>query len=117
MTVNYNNKAASAKRMLNKFGSFGYVKLRVVTSTGDPVNGETTTNTDFDLTAVDLKVTKDMITDGLIKSTDRMVIASSDIKPETDNKIVINSIPHKIINIENISPTGVDVIYKIVCRA
>jgi len=117
MTVDYSKKASGAKRLLDRFGSYGHVKLEISTSTGDPINGETITTTEYDLTAVDLKVSSDLITDGLIESTDRMVIASSDVKPSMDNKIIIGSIPHKIITIEAVSPAGVDVIYKIVCRA
>lgn len=118
MTVNYNNKAASAKIMLNKFGSFGYVKLRRIESNLDPVSGtDTGTTTDYDLTAVDLNITKDLLISDLVKSTDRMIIMSSDVKPIMSDTILIDNSSYKVISIMPVSPAGTDVIYKVVCRA
>ncbi len=115
--INYQSKASNAKKTLDRFGSFGYVKLEVVESVADPINGDTVTTTEVDLTAVDLRVTKDLLQAGIIESTDRMVITSSDIKPKMDDRILIGDVSHKIIEIMSVSPAGVDVIYKIICRA
>jgi len=117
MTVNYANKAASAKRMLDRFGSFGHVKLNRPSGATDPITGGTITTESFSLTAVDLAVGSDLIADGLVESTDRMVITSSDVKPLMNDTVLIGSTNHKIISIINVSPAGVDVIYKIICRA
>ena len=117
MTLNYSAKAASAKKMLDRFGVFGYVKINRPSGATDPINGDTVTYTEYDLTAVDLKVGSDLIAQGLIESTDRMIVMSSDTKPLKSDMILIGAINHKIITIEDVNPAGTSVIFKVVCRA
>ena len=117
MTIDYSVKAARAKSILEKFGALGNVKISRSSGISDPILGDTLITTEFDLTAVDLKVSSDLIQAGLVESTDRMVIASSDTKPLMDDTIVIGSVDHKVINVMTVTPAGFDVIYKIICRA
>ena len=116
--TDYTAKASSAKRMLASFGKYGYIKLSRFAGVHDPVAGTNTgTYSDIDLYAVDLDINKSLLNDGLVKATDRMVIMSSDAEPSMPDTISIGSVDHKIINIVKISPSGTDVIYKVVCRA
>ena len=114
----YPSSQNTAKRLLDKFGKFGYVKLRVETGgVDDPLTGGTQgAIEDIDLFAVDLSIDKSFVDGERIKTTDRMVIMSSDTKPVTDNKVIVGTVEHLILAIEPVSPAGTDVIYKVVIR-
>lgn len=114
---NYNVTAAGAKRLINKFGKFGYVQISRSDGVLDPVAGtKTGTSAITNLFAVDLSVSGELVGD-LIERTDRMVIMSSDKKPLMSDVILIGGVSHKMIQIFTVSPAGTDVIYKVVCRA
>ena len=118
MSVDYTAKAASAKSILNKFGAFGHVKIKRDDGVLDPVLGTNTgTITEFSLYAVDLDVNKNLMADSRIAATDRQVIMASDTKPLMSDTISIGTADHKIITIDTLSPSGVDVIYTVICRA
>ena len=118
MTINYDAKAASAKRMLSQFGSYGYVKIKRDDGVLNPVDGTNSgAITVHNLYAVDLSVSADLVGDGLVQASDRMVIMSSDVEPLLSDTITIGSVDHKAIRIIKTSPAGVDVLYKVVCRA
>ena len=115
--TDYTASAASAKRMLSSFGKFGYVQIKRNDGLLDPVLGtKTGTDTVYNLTAVDLSVSGNLIGD-LIEASDRMVIMSSDTKPLMSDVISIGGVNHKTVKIITVSPAGTDVIYKVVCRA
>ena len=115
MSFNYSASQAAAKKLLDKFGQLGYVKLRTETGAiSDPIEGDTPgTILDTDLFAVDLAVDKAFVDDELIKTTDRMVICSSDAKPDTSDKMLVGTVEHTILAVKPISPAGTDVIYKV----
>ena len=117
--LDYNSLQDTAKSLLIKFGKYGYIKLRVETGgIDDPLSGGNPgTIEDFDLFAVDLNIDKSFVDGERIKTTDRMVIMSSDTKPLMSDVISIGGVNHKTVKIITVSPAGTDVIYKVVCRA
>lgn len=119
MAFNYVKAQVTAKRLLTRFGSLGRVTIsRANDATLDPVAGEFTGGTPVltQLTAATIPIKKSLIDGERILATDISFISSSDFKPIMSDTAIIDSKDHEIIDIEPISPNGVDVIYKVICR-
>tara|TARA_R110000868_G_scaffold101073_1_gene278277 strand:- start:2391 stop:2747 length:357 start_codon:yes stop_codon:yes gene_type:complete len=117
MPIKHKSLQATSKKLLDKFGKFGYIKLSKSSGDYDPVTGEKLgTESTHDLYAVDLNISKELVDGTLIFGSDRMVIMSSDIEPEMGDDIIIGTRQLEIIAIMPLSPGGDDVFYKVVCR-
>ncbi len=117
MSTDYTAEALTAKSLISDFGVYGYIKIKRLSGTFDPVAGthDGVTST-HDLTAVNLTVTKSLV-GGIIEATDNMVIMSNDVVPEMSDILVIGDDEFKPVQIIPINPAGTAVVYKVVCRA
>lgn len=119
MTFDYVSKAATAKRLLVKFGRDCTLR-KVVTGTYDPATGGVpTTVTESTVTAADFSVSGETDVDGtLIKATDRYALISGtdDTDITTDDKLVIDVTEYKIIVVKKLSPAGIMVLFKVYIR-
>lgn len=118
-TFNYTRTAATATKLLLKFGSLGRVSIRrVAGETYDPVEGSTTggTPTTTTLTAATVPIKKSMIDGERILATDIMFLSNADFEPVSTDIAIIDALEYRIIDIEPITPDGTDVLYKVVCR-
>lgn len=120
----YTKDQATAKRIIEKYGVYGYVKLVRGSGTLDPVSGTITgSGEQIDVLGVDLSINKNILDSGTfsgqgleIKATDRMVIMTSDVKPLSGDSVLIGGAEFNIIAILPLSPAGTDVFYKVICR-
>ena len=108
----YANMAATALRLLDKFGR-PVVLTRTTGESIDPVTGRTTPGTDASVTTTGLlKPYPDRMIDGTrILDSDRELILSNERVPVPSDKPTIGGENWSIVNIKTISPAGTDVIY------
>lgn len=117
MTFNYDKIAATALKLLTKFGQ----PITFARETGgsvDPITGVVTPGTDASVTTTGLlKTYPDNMIDGTrILKSDRELILSNEQVVQPSDKPVINSQDWAIVDIKTLNPAGTVVIYKVQVR-
>ena len=118
MSFDYAKSAATALKLLQKFGSLGRVSIKRSTATLDPIAGKYTGGTEAttQLTAVTVPIDKKLIDGERIKAADIMFLCGSDFQPLMSDTAIIDSNEYKIVHIAPIEPNGTNVLYKVICR-
>jgi len=114
----YDNAAATAAKLLQKFGKAFEFK-RPTGGSIDPVTGAVTpgTVTIFRPNGIFKRITKDDLVDGtLIQKGDKMLIIDDTFKPEFTDTVTINGANWQIIDVTPVDPAGQAVIYYIQAR-
>jgi hypothetical protein len=113
----YDNLAATATRLLNRYGRAMQVK-RTIPGTYDPVTGtETGASTIYAATVgVFTKITTDYALAHEVQSGDRMLILDASVAPELTDKLVVGASALTIVNIEAINPAGTPLAYRLQVR-
>lgn len=114
----YASDQAKAKAMIAKYSVPGHIKIVRGAGVLDPVNGTIAGGgQELPLNAVDLQVSRNLLgPNSDVVATDRMVLMDGQVKPLPSDSISIGGRKHKVINIMPLTPGGVDIIYKVVCR-
>ena len=112
MSFDYSKAAATALKLLTKFG----MTITFVRTTGnsvDPITGVVTAGTDASVTTTGLlrKYPDNMIDGTRILASDRELILSDEQEPLPSDKPTINGEDWIIENIGTLSPAGTVVIY------
>lgn len=120
-TVDYAAKAATARRLLAKFGQTGQIRRTTTTGGSPSTGGGPTTTTDTPALMVVLPVeTQKAGADfpgTLIKAGDFQVLVDAlGIDPTTTDKIVCSEGVLTIIDPRKIAPAGETVLWQIVAR-
>ena len=111
--------SVTAKRLLDKLGANGYVKL--VRTTGEsynPVTGESTggaTET-IPLSAAVLPMPDNLMADTRVKATDEYFICAGDVHPLISDTVLIGGISLSIAIIEPINHAGTPQVFEVVAR-
>lgn len=106
------NGRAAAVKLLTKFG-----KTRTFTySTSDTYTTATQTNAKTPATftgkAVSTNYVKTEIDGTSIQQGDiRLLVENTTVAPTTDSTVVIDTITYRLMNVENISPNGSNIMY------
>lgn len=113
----YTSMAATASRLLKKFG----MEITIKRKTGDsinPVTGAVVAGTTTSYTPQGLvqRYRDDQIDGTRILSSDRLVIVDNTIEPLTTDEIVLSSQDWTIIDVEEVKPTTVGIVYFIQAR-
>lgn len=115
----YARAAATAQRLIDKFGHLG--KLRVETPGSGPSHDPgAPTITDHDATMAVLKFHKDDIDGTRVKSTDKRILVAAKglaVEPATDHQLLdAAGQAYTVIDVDPLSPAGVPVFYWIQAR-
>lgn len=116
-TVDYAAKAATARRLLAKFGQTAHIR-RTTTSGGSPsTGGGTATTVDTPALLVVLPVDGKDVDGTLIKAGDWWVyVEALGIDPTTTDKIVCSEGVLTVIDPRKIAPAGETVLWQIIAR-
>lgn len=113
----YQGLATTATRLLTQKGQT--VTLRQQTAGAyDPATGAATVTT-TNVTGIPAAVFgfKNMEVDGtLILKGDKKVLMAVGTKPTKNDVVSIGGIDHAVLDVEEVSPAGTDVLYKLQCR-
>ena len=113
----YNGLAATAAKLITKFGAVGTIK-RTTGGSIDPVTGETTAGTTvtYSPNTIVQKYADALIDGTRILSSDRLIILDNTIEPLTTDKITIRGEDWTIVNVTESRPAGVPLVYFVQAR-
>lgn len=113
----YTSMAATAKKLLTKFGMDVPIK-RTSGGSVNPVTGATVAGTTTTYTPKGLvqRYAEDLIDGTRILASDRLVIVDNTIEPLTTDKVTLDSQDWTIVSVEEAKPATVGVVYFIQAR-
>lgn len=113
----YNSLAATAAKLITKFGAVGTIK-RTTGGSVDPVTGNTTAGTTVTYSPNTIvQKYADALVDGTrILSSDRLIILDNTIEPLTTDKITVRGEDWTIVNVTESRPAGVPLVYFVQAR-
>lgn len=115
----YAKSAATALKLLTKFGASGVLKKRIEGSYDPTTGSNTVTETSYTVKAVLLnyKFSEMNETDSLIQAKDRKIIMqATTVTPDTSDAFTFNGTTYRIINVKTLSPAGASVIHELQVR-
>lgn len=115
VSFNYAKSAATADRLIKKFGQTG--AIRRTTTTGDPWD-PVVTETDYACTLVVTEYTLRERESSLIGTTDKRVLISTkdlSIEPTEQDRVVVGGIAHEIVRVDPLNPGGTVVMWEAQC--
>ena len=113
MTDFYTRSAATAARMIAKFGQAAILEVPPVEAGPDYDPGQAGWSTELAVTVVDLN-RKVRDTSGLVEKTQRtfyMAVPTS--APQADWRVKLGTVWHRIIEVRPLAPGGVAVMYEV----
>jgi len=113
----YNSMAATASKLITKFGAQGTIK-RTTGGSIDPVTGDTTAGTTVTYTpnTIVQKYADELIDGTRILSSDRLIILDNTIEPLTTDKITIRGEDWTIVSVSESRPAGIPLVYFVQAR-
>lgn len=113
----YNSMAATASKLITKFGAKGTIK-RTTGGSIDPVTGDTTAGTTVTYTpnTIVQKYADELIDGTRILSSDRLIILDNTIEPLTTDKITIRGEDWTIVSVSESRPAGIPLVYFVQAR-
>lgn len=113
----YNSMAATASKLITKFGAVGEIK-RTTGDSIDPVTGNVTAGTTVIYTpnTIVQKYADELIDGARILSSDRMIILDNTIEPISTDTITIGGENWSIVSIRESNPAGIPLVYFVQAR-
>lgn len=113
----YNSMAATASKLITKFGAQGTIK-RTTGGSIDPVTGDTTAGTTVTYTpnTIVQRYADELIDGTRILSSDRLIILDNTIEPLTTDKITIRGEDWTIVSVSESRPAGIPLVYFVQAR-
>ena len=117
MSFNYAKAAATARRLLAKFGQS--MMLTSQTTTYNELTAETTTTTS---TATDKGVIFpdsngiQSLAGSIIQSGDMQVYINIATAPQPNDTLTVGSVVYQVVNVKPLEPSGVNVLYELQVR-
>ena len=116
MSFNYANTAATALRLLQRFGASATIK-RTTAGTYDPSTGTSAeTVTSLATTAAVFDYKQSYIDGTLILQGDRYAILSNENEPKQGDHFTWQGEDFDVVNVKPLAPSGVKVIYEVQIR-
>ena len=117
MSAFYDNMAATASRLIGKYGQAISIK-RTTGGTIDPVTGITTAGTASTLATTGiLQRYPDSLIDGTrILTSDRLAILAPEVEPNLTDKLTFGSKDWAIVSIQFSNPAGTNLVYFVQVR-
>ena len=116
MTFNYASTAATALRLLQRFGLATTFK-RTASAAYDPSTGTSAeTTTTLDTTAAVFDYKQGYVDGTLIRQGDRYAILSHQNEPKQGDKFTWEGADFDVVNVKPLAPSGVKVIYEVQIR-
>ena len=121
MAYDYTGLAATADRLIEKFGQAATIRRKTTTggSAYDPTSG-TTTTTDQAVNAAITRYRNSEIDGTLIKRGDKQALVPAvglTITPTVKDQFVLGDVVHAIQAVDEVSPGGTVVVYRLQVRA
>lgn len=120
MNFNYANSAATARKLLTKFGQSMTVTSASGESVYDPGTGTTTVPTPTITTANGVILSyKDGLTNiegSLIQKSDKKILISISVPPGVDDTVLVGADTWHIIAVKELEPAGVNVMHELQVR-
>lgn len=116
----YAKSAATALKLLTKFGASGTLTKRTEGSYDPATGSNTITETAYTVKSVLLnyKFSEMNDTDSLIQDKDRKIIMqATTVTPDTSDTFTFNGTAYRIINVKTLNPAGTSVIHELHVRA
>lgn len=110
---NYSGLQSTATRLISKFGRD--FTLRTLQKSGPSYN-PVIVNSDVTVKGVFTKFKAGEIDGTLIQSSDKMVIIDSSVIPDVEQRIVDGSNEYSIVDVDEIKPGEIGMIYKVQAR-
>lgn len=113
----YNSMAATAAKLITKFGAVGEIK-RTTGDSIDPVTGTVTAGTTVIYTpnTIVQKYADELVDGTRILSSDRMIILDNTIEPVSTDTITIRGANWSIVSIKESNPAGIPLVYFVQAR-
>jgi len=113
----YNGLAATAARLITKFGAVGTI-TRTTGGSVDPVTGDTTAGTTvtYSPNTIVQRYADELVDGTRILSSDRLIILDNTIEPLTTDKITIRGENWTIVSINESRPAGIPLVYFVQAR-
>lgn len=112
----YDDMAATALELLAEFGAPQTIQ-RVTTGAYDPATGSASVSTSNLITTGLARSYKAHMIDGTrIKAGDKEMVLSNEQAPQLPDKILVGAEPWSIVNIDEISPAGTVIAYRVQIR-
>jgi hypothetical protein len=113
----YNSMAATASKLITKFGAVGEIK-RTTGGSIDPVTGTVTAGTTVIYTpnTIVQKYADELVDGTRILSSDRMIILDNTIEPVSTDTITIGGENWSIVSIRESNPAGIPLVYFVQAR-
>lgn len=115
----YAKSAATALKLLTKFGASGTLTKRTEGSYDPATGSNTITETSYTVKSVLLnyKFSEMNDTDSLIQAKDRKIIMqATTVTPDTSDAFTFNGTAYRIINVKTLNPAGTSVIHELQVR-
>lgn len=112
MSFDYVNSAATATRLLLRFGAVATL-TRVTTGAYNPSTGtQATTEADFSTVAVVIDYPQKYIDGTLIKEGDRQAYLDPGVAVEQGDKLTWQGTEYTVVRVKELSPAGVTVLWE-----
>lgn len=113
----YNGIAATASKLITKFGAVGEIK-RITGGSIDPVTGVPSAGTTVTYTpnTIVQKYADELVDGARILSSDRMIILDNTIEPVSTDTITIGGENWSIVSIRESNPAGIPLVYFVQAR-
>lgn len=113
----YNNMAATASKLLSKFGAVGTIK-RTTGGSINPVTGAIVTGTTvtYSPKTIVQRYANELVDGTRVLSSDRLIILDKTIEPLTSDKITIDSEDWSIVSVTESKPAGIALVYFVQAR-
>jgi phospholipase/lecithinase/hemolysin len=116
MTFNFAKSAATALKLITKFGASGTLVKRAAGS-NDPATGSNTiTETSYTVKAVLLNYrANETNTQGsLVQAKDRKVIMqATTVTPDVSDTFTFNSVTYRVVEVKTLNPAGTNVLHEL----
>lgn len=116
-SFDYTSLAATATRLLNRFGRALQVK-RTTPGTYDPVTGTESGATTALYTTIGafMKITTDYAATHEVQQGDRLLMIDASVAPTLTDKIEMDTAELAIVNVDEINPAGTPLAYRLQVR-
>lgn len=118
MTFNYAKSAATALKLLTKFGQT-VTRRNYSVGVYDPTTGAnavTYADTTWKGALLDFGSGKTLERGGLIQVGDKRILAEPSMAPQLEDHIIVGVVEYSIVSIGEVNPAGTVVLYDVHCR-
>lgn len=116
MSFNYTNSAASALKLITKFGASATLVKRAEGSYDTATGSSAITETSYTVQAVLLNygANETNTAGSLVAASDRKVIMqATTVTPDVSDTFTFNSVTYRVVEVKTLSPAGTNVLHEL----